>query len=108
MVTDNDGDYEKKVQNKFEPFNNVPTIKICADSNNNLNTLEPQFIDSNKDHLNTLREIFEINNDKYPDEKSISEYMQNNKTDCALKIFNTNKDIKFPQYILNSINWEYE
>jgi putative ATP-dependent endonuclease of OLD family len=49
-----------------------------------------------------------MNEAAYPDEKSMSNYMENNKTDCALKIFDTNIDIEFPQYILNAINWEYE
>ncbi len=30
-----------------------------------------------------------------------------NKTDCALKIFETEETVKFPQYILDAINWEY-
>ncbi len=36
-----------------------------------------------------------------------SKYMKENKTDCALKIFDTDIDIQFPQYILNAISWEY-
>lgn len=108
VVTDNDGKYETKVQKKYQPYENCPTIKICADTRDNLNTLEPQLVDANKDQLNILREILQLNEVDYPDEKSISSYMQDNKTDCALKIFDTTIDIKLPQYILDAINWEYE
>ena len=31
-------------------------------------------------------------------------YMKENKTDCALKVFDTNEEIKFPEYIINAIS----
>ncbi len=110
VVTDNDKDYKNKVQKKYQPYKKCSTIEIFADARNHLNTLEPQIVDANKDKLDTLREVLEIEKEAYPDEKYISNFMQNknNKTDCALKIFYTDKDIKFPQYILDAINWEYE
>ncbi len=108
VVTDNDGKYKNKVQKKYKPYDDCLTIEIFADTRDNLNTLEPQIVDANKDQLDTLREVLEINIEAYPDDKSISDFMQDNKTDCALKIFDTDKDIKFPQYILDAINWEYE
>jgi len=107
VVTDNDGDFENKITKKYEAYENCKNIKICADNNNDLNTLEPQFVEVNKGNLDDLREVLNIKKDKYPDQKSISDYMENNKTDCALTIFDTDKDIAFPQYILDAINWEY-
>jgi len=108
IVTDNDGDYENKIKKKYQLYNKCTTVKICADSNDILNTLEPQIIEANKEQLGILREILGIKEKKYPDEKSISDYMQSNKTDSALKIFDSDKNIKFPQYILTAIGWEYE
>jgi putative ATP-dependent endonuclease of OLD family len=108
VVTDNDGDYKNKVETKYQLYESCPTIRICADSNDLLNTLEPQLVEANKEHLDVLREILEISNEKYPDEMSISDYMQNNKTDCALKIFDADKALQYPKYILDAINWEYE
>ena len=43
VITDNDGDYEQKIQNKYENFANIECIKIFADNRNELRTLEPQF-----------------------------------------------------------------
>jgi len=110
VVTDNDGNFDKKVSKKYKQYKDLPTIKICADKDNNLRTLEPQIVYANKDHLDILRDILCVDKSSYLDEKSISNYMEedSNKTDCALKIFNTtNKGIKLPQYILDAINWEY-
>ncbi len=110
VVTDNDRDYVKNVKNKYQPYENCTTINICADSNNTLNTLEPQIVEANKERLDTLRNILDIAAEKYPDKESISDYMQKDyhKTDCALKIFDTDEDIIFPQYIIDAIDWEYE
>lgn len=103
VVTDNDGDFKNNVTNKYEPYKNCKTIKICADSNDDLPTLEPQIVEANKDQLHILREILKIKEREYPDKESICKYMKIHKTDCALKIFDTDKDIKYPQYILDAI-----
>jgi len=75
VVTDNDGDFESKITKKYKLYEDCATIKICADSNNDLNTLGPQLVEANKDQLNVLREVLEIEETKYPDQKSISDYM---------------------------------
>ena len=105
VVTDNDGDYENKVKKKYQPYKDCSTIKICADKNETLNTLEPQLVDVNaaNNNLDTLREVLGISKETYPDEQSITKYMTNNKTDCALKIFGTKKEVIFPKYILDAI-----
>lgn len=107
VVTDNDGNYEKKITEKYQAYNSSKTIRICADKNEALNTLEPQLIEANKSKLNVLRKILGIEERDYPDQKSIGVYMQKDKVGSALKIFDTNEDIDFPQYILDSVNFEY-
>lgn len=109
VVTDNDGDFENKVTQKYKDFENCPSIKICASDNNEFKTLEPQIVEANKENLDLLRTILSLDKNTYSDSKSISDYMEKseNKTDCALKIFETEENIKFPQYILDAINWEY-
>jgi putative ATP-dependent endonuclease of OLD family len=107
VVTDNDGDFESKIKKKYEPYERIPTVKICADPRSDLKTLEPQIVEANKEQLSVLRTVLDINEEVYPDECTISSYMGNNKTDSALKIFGTDKSIKFPQYILDAIEWEY-
>jgi putative ATP-dependent endonuclease of OLD family len=98
VVTDNDGNYSDKITRKYEPFKDIPTIKICADRRNHLKTLEPQIIDANKDQITILRKIFGIS-----DTTDLDVYMHDNKTECALNIFDTDEDINFPQYILDAI-----
>ena len=112
VVTDNDGDIEQ-LKNKYENYlgkNEKDFIKICYDNEThigqgkkkkknggtfNYDTLEPCMLRVN--NLEILNEILETN--KSSDDELIY-YMVNNKTECALKIFDTTKDIKFPKSLL--------
>lgn len=103
VVTDNDGDFANKITKKYALYASTPTITICADSDPALPTLEPQITAVNRAQLDVLRQVLGISIDTYPDETSVSDYMVANKTASALKIFDTEEDIKFPQYILDAI-----
>jgi putative ATP-dependent endonuclease of OLD family len=106
VVTDNDGDYKNKVDKKYEEYKSSPTIQICRSEDDTTPTLEPQIVEANKEQLDTFRKILKINSTEYPDKESIIDYMLNkhNKTDCALKLFATDKAITFPKYILKAIS----
>ena len=113
VVTDNDGDVGA-IQKKYTDYvgkNEAPNIKICFDdvvdtgSLNigtkafNYNTLEPKIVKVNG--LEAMKTILDVTYDTV-DELHV--HMKNNKTDCALKIFNSNNSINYPQYILDAIN----
>ena len=104
VVADNDGDYANIISKKYKAYENCPTIKICADKDETLNTLEPQFVDANKSQLDLLRKVLNITKENCPTQESISEYMQKHKTDCALLIFDSSEKLLFPQYILDAIS----
>lgn len=104
VVTDNDGEFEKKITHKYREYASCSTIKIFADSNESFKTLEPQLVHANKENLVILRAVLDLKNEDYPDELSLASYMQDNKTDCALKIFDTSETILFPKYILDAVN----
>lgn len=113
VVTDNDGSVDA-LEKKYEMYlgkNTKDHIKICFDreidsgtlaigkKQFNYNTLEPKFLKEND--LVKFNKIF---NTKYTDENDMHKYMHANKTECALKIFDTDEEIVFPQYILDAIN----
>lgn len=103
VITDNDGDYNEKILKKYDEFEGNSYIKICASDNNNLNTLEPQLISVN--NIQTLSNIVrknKIENDSFDE---LSKYMQSNKTEVALKLFETEEKIKFPEYIIKAVEW---
>ena len=110
VVTDNDRDYRNKIERKYEEYKSAQNIKICADENNDLPTLEPQIVDANREQLNVLADIFNVRNQQGDDDLAdvLEKYMQSHKTDYALRLFESDQDINFPQYILDAVNWEYE
>jgi putative ATP-dependent endonuclease of OLD family len=114
VVTDNDGDVAA-VQTKYANYigaNVKANIVICFDSTIdsgalvigaknkpfNYNTLEPKILNENgRAKMNTILGTAYANDD------DLHKYMKANKTECALKIFETTEEIKFPQYILDAI-----
>ncbi|MED1746655.1 ATP-dependent nuclease [Brevibacillus borstelensis] len=112
VVTDNDGDLEainKKYDNYLDK-NAKSYIQICFDSTVdkgdlklsngpfNYNTLEPKLLKANG--LKKLNKIFGT---KYTSVDEMHKFMKTNKTECALKIFETKESITFPDYILEAI-----
>jgi len=98
VVTDNDGDYQNNVDKKFENYKSVPTIKICRSEDNSVKTLEPQLVKSSG-----LQRLNKILDKDFKDEASLSSFMENNKTECALRIFESQEEILFPQYVTDAI-----
>ncbi len=112
VVTDNDGDVAA-LNKKYENYlgdNKKELIRICFDETIdsgelkigeaafNYNTLEPKIL-----KVNDLQKINNILGTSYTTDDELHRYMKNNKTECALKIFNTAEDIFFPDYILKAI-----
>lgn len=108
VVTDNDGDVEA-LNKKYENYlgdNAKPNIKICFDTvedtgtipDFNYNTLEPKLLKAN--NLETINDVL---GKSYRDEDILLKHMRANKTECALKIFETTEELQFPQYILDAI-----
>lgn len=100
VVTDNDGDYQKNIVERYKKYENFSSIKIFSNRDNNQNTLEPSFIQCNLENEKELSKLFQ--NKKTPE---LSEYLQKNKTFWALKIFESSERFNFPDYINECIEW---
>lgn len=111
VITDNDGDIEaiKKKYNEYLEDKSPDNIKICFDNKEyqyngnikdyNYNTLEPCIY-----RANTLEIMNEVLGKRYSDEDKLLKYMKSNKTEVALRIFESDKKIKFPNYIMEAIS----
>lgn len=98
VVTDNDGNYKRRIVEKYEPYSKLAHIKICADSDDFANTLEPQILKCND--WAVLNKLFGAG---CADQASLLEYMLANKTEWALKIFDALTPIKMPNYIYDAV-----
>ena len=65
----------------------------------NMNTLEPCMIRENG--LKKMNDVLETTFDSL---EELHVYMKANKTNCALKIFNSTEKLKYPQYLTNAFN----
>lgn len=105
VITDNDGNYENNIEKKYQAFDDVDCIKICADKDGDSKTLEPQFVSANENNLSTLCEIIGIDNKDFDKKEEIIQYMLNNKTDWALHVFESDREISYPKYITKAVQW---
>lgn len=99
VLTDNDGSVVE-LQAKYEGYmdGEHPKIKLCYDADVNCRTLEPQLLKANsRDTLNAIL------GKTYANDETLLKYMEGNKTDCALKMFETARAWVTPEYIVNAI-----
>ena len=111
VVTDNDGDIKalrKKYSNYLEK-NPRDNINIFFDimeheytgslDDYNFNTLEPCIY-----RENSLEIMNDVLDKSYTEEDDLLKYMKQNKTEVALKIFESDTNIRFPEYIIRAIS----
>ncbi len=99
VVTDNDGNVAA-LQTKYAAYPNAEDsrIRIFYDEDEACSTLEPQLLKANsRDTLNTILGT------THEDDAGLLKYMGDNKTDCALKMFETAQAWNTPKYIANAI-----
>lgn len=101
IITDNDG----KSQKKHEWYDNdqTETIRFFISDDDNAKTLEPQIVAANNENLDKLCKMVGYNGEC--DALALAEFMQKNKTDSALSIFEAEDSIAIPQYIQEAITW---
>ena len=110
VITDNDGNIDA-LNKKYRDYlgaNSRENINIYFDNstyeyngslkNYNNNTLEPCIYRANS--MPTLNSVLDK---EYENADDLLKYMEEHKTEVALKIFESNKTIKFPQYIKDGI-----
>ncbi|WP_024822616.1 ATP-dependent nuclease [Aminobacterium mobile] len=111
VVTDNDGNIDA-VNKKYSSYleeNRSGNINVFFDDveyeykgnleNYNYNTLEPCIY-----RANSLTVLNEVLNKSYINEDDLLNYMRQHKTEVALKIFESDKNINFPKYIKEAIS----
>ena len=101
VVTDNDGNYLETVE-KYRAFDEI--ITLCIEINDDLNTLEPSVLNANKDSFEEFRAIIYNKTDiKTIDYEALEKFMEHNKAEWSMRVFLSDKKIKYPDYILKAI-----
>ena len=97
VVTDNDGDIDK-LKNKYADYDGVGDIAVWYDHDVSLPTLEPQLVNENGRDL-----VNQILGKSYTTDDDLLKYMHDNKTECALKFFETTLAWNVPLYISHAV-----
>jgi len=96
VVTDNDGDIQTKITNKYRDYATDFTIHYSTDES--LVTLEPNIVAANS--LQTLNAVL---GKEFGTKQEAIDYMISHKTTAALKIFDSTTSITYPDYIKDAI-----
>jgi putative ATP-dependent endonuclease of the OLD family len=97
VVTDNDGDIEK-LKKKYADYFGAGCIGIYYDDDASYPTLEPQLV-----RANGLDLVNKILGKTYTTEEQLLKHMGENKTECALKFFETTRPWAVPEYIADAV-----
>lgn len=112
VITDNDGDYDANIKEKYKDFDDCEEIKIAAstiirgENQRLLNTLESQFMEIND--LDKCLKAFGLKKVNYKDKDALISFMTKNKTEWALNVFTSSEQFIIPNYIDEAIDWIME
>lgn len=102
VVTDNDGRNSDVLEENYKEYSDI--LKLCYEKNNSLTTLEPSVLSANKDNFDVFKKIVykgqDVESQNYDD---ICKFMEKNKTEWSMRVFQSDKKIKYPEYISRTI-----
>ncbi len=105
VVTDNDGDIKKNIQEKYADYLDREEITIYYEENPDLYTIEPSVLNVNCENGQPVEDFKIIISSesrcslKSRDYAGILDFMINNKTEWAFRVFEAEKCIQYPIYI---------
>ena len=98
VVTDNDGKEPAAVLASYGDYDNAEHIRVHVGSAEGGPTLEPQLVQANgREALNVLLGRHAA------DDETLKAWMKDNKTVCALALFETEQDVQIPNYIRDAV-----
>lgn len=121
IVKDNDGDYQKNITKWLEDYED-DTISVFSPEGSSSYSLEPAIIESNSDNVVKLDKLAGImlspqtykkynTGDLQTKKEFLKDWFKGEKTggrkvDSAMRIFENNEEITFPDYLLDAVNFD--
>lgn len=107
IVTDNDGNIQNNIINKYAGYTDKPNLIFVYESDEQLHTIEPSVVAVNFDtepHEQIFRTVISKRNSMMTKSKDeIIDFMTKNKAEWALRVFDSEQKIIYPEYIQNAI-----
>ena len=108
IVTDNDGNIEKKIKDKYFGYIGRPNLYFFYEANEACNTIEPSVLAVNctdgKPNESFKSIISKRESLASRDYDGVLSFMTKNKAEWAFRVFDSNETITYPEYIINVIN----
>ena len=107
IITDNDGDIKTNIQNKYTDYLGKENLNFIYEKDENLNTIEPSVLEVNCDNgipSDVFKEVISKKKSMMSKNKQeILSFMEKNKVEWAMRVFDSEKKINYPEYIKNAI-----
>lgn len=107
IVTDNDGNIKKNITDKYNGYIGLPLFTFIYEKDEKLNTIEPSVLAVNSENGEPTTDFREaisakgsMKNKSYDE---ILSFMTNHKAEWAFRVYETENNIKYPEYIQNVI-----
>jgi putative ATP-dependent endonuclease of the OLD family len=97
VITDNDGDVTA-VKKKYAEYAEETSIQICFSADEKLETLEPHVLS-----VNGREKLNKVFGKSFSTKEALLSYMEDNKTECALRILESTEQIGIPKYIQDAV-----
>jgi putative ATP-dependent endonuclease of OLD family len=98
VVTDNDGMDPADVLAKYADYTDAAHINVHVGLYEGGKTLEPQLL-----HANGRQALNGLLGREDPDDAALAKWMEANKTECALKLFETTQPVQIPRYMQDAV-----
>ena len=109
IVTDNDGNIEKKIKEKYKDYISRPNLHFYYEENEDRNTIEPSVLNVNcidGQPRDSFKSIISKNGSlESRDYNGVLKFMSENKVEWAFRVFDAKETISYPEYIQNVIKY---
>ena len=107
VVTDNDGDIDKNITQKYASYLSEPTIAFFYEMDTALCSVEECVLNANSqidsDFDNFRNAISKNGSMKSKSKDEVLSFMKKNKTEWSMRVFDFENSIRYPQYIVDAI-----
>lgn len=109
VVTDNDGNIQSNITEKYAEYSGSQYINIAYEEKENLYTIEPSVLavncDANGQPTDVFKSVLSAGSLLMTrDYDGILSFMKNNKTEWAMRVFDSDATISYPHHIEELIN----
>lgn len=107
IVTDNDGDIQKNINDKYSEYLDKTNLVFIYEKNEMFNTIEPSVLEANCKNgkpTEIFKKVISKNGSmKNKNKQEVLSFMTNNKAEWAFRVLESEEKINYPEYIKDAV-----